>query len=53
MTPSASVRRNWIYWTATAALAAECFVGGVMGALRLQPFKGVVRVSDTNVGDVG
>jgi hypothetical protein len=42
MTPSASARRDWIYWTATAALAAECFVGGVMGALRLQPFAGVV-----------
>lgn len=40
MTPS--VRRNWVYWTATALLAAECFVGGVMGALRLQPFAGVV-----------
>jgi hypothetical protein len=42
MTPSASASRNWIYWTATAALAAECFVGGVMGALRLHPFVGVV-----------
>jgi DoxX-like family len=42
MTPFASARRNWTYWTATALLAAECFVGGVMGALRLQPFKGVV-----------
>jgi DoxX-like family len=42
MTPSASARRNRIYWTTTAVLAAECFVGGVMGALRLQPFKGVV-----------
>jgi uncharacterized membrane protein len=42
MTPSDSVRRDWIYWTATAALAAECFVGGVMGALRLQPFARVV-----------
>jgi DoxX-like family len=30
------------YWAATALLAAECFVGGVMGALRLQPFRGVV-----------
>ncbi|ORW91201.1 hypothetical protein AWB92_18645 [Mycobacterium sp. IEC1808] len=40
MTPS--VRRNWIYWTTTSLLAAECFVGGVMGALRLQPFAGVV-----------
>jgi hypothetical protein len=42
MTPSTAARRNWIYWSATAALAAECFVGGVMGALRLQPFRGVV-----------
>jgi DoxX-like family len=51
MTPSASAHRNRIsssqirvvaYWTTTAVLAAECFVGGVMGALRLQPFKGVV-----------
>ena len=51
MTRSASAHRNRIsssqirvvaYWTTTAALAAECFVGGVMGALRLQPFKGVV-----------
>jgi hypothetical protein len=30
------------YWTTTAVLAAECFVGGVMGALQLQPFKGLV-----------
>ncbi len=30
------------YWTTTAVLAAECFVGGVMGALRLEPFRGVV-----------
>ena len=51
MTPSALARRNGIssarihvvaYWTTTGVLAAECFVGGVMGALRLQPFKGVV-----------
>jgi DoxX-like family len=51
MTPPASARPKGIssaqirvvaYWTTTAALAAECFVGGVMGALRLQPFKGVV-----------
>ncbi|OBI79980.1 DoxX family protein [Mycobacterium sp. 1245805.9] len=40
MTPSA--RRDWIYWTTTTLLAAECFGGGVMGALRLEPFKGVV-----------
>jgi DoxX-like family len=38
MTPSPTVA----YWTTTSVLAAECFVGGVMGALRLQPFKGVV-----------
>lgn len=30
------------YWTTTGVLATECFVGGVMGAMRLQPFKGVV-----------
>jgi hypothetical protein len=41
MTPSAHPRVV-AYWTTTAVLAAECFVGGVMGALRLQPFKGVM-----------
>jgi DoxX-like protein len=35
-------RINVAYWATTGVLAAECFVGGVMGALRLQPFKGVV-----------
>jgi uncharacterized membrane protein YphA (DoxX/SURF4 family) len=30
------------YWTTTAMLALECFVGGVMGAFRLEPFRGVV-----------
>jgi uncharacterized membrane protein YphA (DoxX/SURF4 family) len=35
-------RRVVAYWTATALLAAECLAGGMMGALRLQPFKGVV-----------
>jgi uncharacterized membrane protein YphA (DoxX/SURF4 family) len=30
------------YWTTTAVLAVECFVGGVMGAFRLEPFSGVV-----------
>jgi uncharacterized membrane protein YphA (DoxX/SURF4 family) len=34
--------RTVAYWTTTAVVAAECFVGGVMGALRLEPFKGVV-----------
>jgi hypothetical protein len=51
MTTSTPARRNRIssaqirlvsYWTTTGVLAAECFVGGVMGTLRLQPFKGVV-----------
>jgi len=51
MTPSTCLGRNQTrsarirvvaYWTTTAVLAAECFVGGVMGALRLQPFKSVV-----------
>ena len=50
MTPSAFTRRNRIspaqirlvaYWTTTGVLAAECFVGGVVGALRLQPLKDV------------
>jgi DoxX-like protein len=30
------------YWTTTAVLTAECFAGGVMGAFRLEPFRGVV-----------
>lgn len=38
MTP----RRIVAYWTTTAVLAAECFVGGAMGAMRLQPLKGVM-----------
>jgi uncharacterized membrane protein YphA (DoxX/SURF4 family) len=50
MTTSGSARRDRIsagharvitYWTTTVVLAAECLVGGVMGALRLQPFKGI------------
>ena len=40
--PIASARTRVIaYWTTTALLATECFVGGVMGALRLQPFRGI------------
>jgi uncharacterized membrane protein YphA (DoxX/SURF4 family) len=27
-----------IYWVATVVLAAECVVGGMMGALQLRPF---------------
>jgi hypothetical protein len=32
-----------MYWTATLVLSAECIVGGLMGAMRLQPFFGIVR----------
>src|SRR5258708_38536108 len=28
------------YWTTTAVLVVECFVGGVLGALRRPPFLG-------------
>src|SRR5262245_44132397 len=31
-------KRTIIYWFATAILVVECFVGGVTGALRVQPF---------------
>jgi uncharacterized membrane protein YphA (DoxX/SURF4 family) len=34
--------RTVAYWTTTVVLAVECFVGGVMGALQLEPFRGVV-----------
>jgi hypothetical protein len=36
-----SVSRAGAYWTTTALLVAECFVGGVMGVLKLEPFRGV------------
>jgi uncharacterized membrane protein YphA (DoxX/SURF4 family) len=31
------------YWITTLVLATECVVGGAMGALRLQPFIGVIE----------
>jgi len=31
--------RSATYWTTTLALATECLVGGVMGALQLSPFR--------------
>src|SRR5215472_2668734 len=31
------------YWITTAILATECIVGGIMGALRLQPFIGIIE----------
>jgi uncharacterized membrane protein YphA (DoxX/SURF4 family) len=34
--------RTIAYWCTTLVLAAECVVGGVMGALRLPPFSGIV-----------
>jgi uncharacterized membrane protein YphA (DoxX/SURF4 family) len=34
--------RTVAYWTTTAVVAVECFVGGVMGALHLEPYKGVI-----------
>jgi uncharacterized membrane protein YphA (DoxX/SURF4 family) len=30
------------YWVTTLVLATECVVGGVMGALRLPPFIGII-----------
>jgi uncharacterized membrane protein YphA (DoxX/SURF4 family) len=30
------------YWVTTLVLATECVVGGVMGALRLSPFIGII-----------
>jgi len=32
-----------IYWAVTAILATECFIGGVMGALRSPPFLGLMN----------
>jgi hypothetical protein len=34
--------RTVAYWVATGLLALECGVGGVMGALRLPPFPGIM-----------
>jgi hypothetical protein len=31
------------YWVITLILATECLMGGVMGALRLPPFIGIIR----------
>jgi len=39
---SSSRSRNIVYWVATGLLALECAVGGVMGALRLSPFSGIM-----------
>src|SRR5262245_55643653 len=37
-----SRNRTIAYWVTTGLLALECVVGGVMGALRLQPFLGIM-----------
>lgn len=42
LSPS-SRARSVVYWTTTLVLSAECIVGGLMGAMRLQPFIGIVR----------
>src|SRR5262245_5487278 len=34
--------RSIAYWITTLVLATECVVGGVMGALRLSPFIGII-----------
>ena len=35
--------RTMAYWAPTLVLATECMVGGVMGALRLPPFIGIIE----------
>ncbi len=40
---SSTRSRSVAYWVTTLVLASECVVGGVMGALRLPPFIGVIR----------
>lgn len=40
---SATRLRVIAYWVATLLLALECVAGGVMGALRLPPFIGIIR----------
>ena len=34
--------RTIAYWVSTVLIAAECLIGGLMGALRLQPFVGIM-----------
>jgi uncharacterized membrane protein len=36
-------RRTIAYWALTLLLATECIVGGIMGALRLPPFIGIIE----------
>jgi uncharacterized membrane protein YphA (DoxX/SURF4 family) len=39
---ASSRNRTIAYWITTVVLATECVVGGVMGALRLPPFIGII-----------
>src|SRR5215204_33455 len=36
-------QRRIYYWGVTSVVALQCIVGGIMGALRLEPFLGVIR----------
>jgi uncharacterized membrane protein YphA (DoxX/SURF4 family) len=40
---ASSRSRTIAYWATTGLLALECGVGGVMGALRLPPFSGIMK----------
>src|SRR5215469_2941186 len=40
---ASSRSRTIAYWVTTGLLALECVVGGVMGALRLPPFSGIME----------
>jgi hypothetical protein len=40
---ASSRRRTIAYWVTTGLLALECGVGGVMGALQLPPFSGIMK----------
>src|ERR671913_11566 len=40
--PPTTRRQIW-YWGVTSVLVVQCIVGGMMGALRLEPFLGVIR----------
>src|SRR5688500_16761138 len=40
--PPTGRRQIW-YWGVTSVIALQCIVGGMMGALRLEPFLGVIR----------
>jgi uncharacterized membrane protein YphA (DoxX/SURF4 family) len=40
---AATKNRTIIYWVATIVLATECFVGGIMGLLRVSPFVSIMQ----------